>query len=196
MVVTVLDCADHAPFEVLCRPWDGAGSTSNMRWLTAALSCSIMTVCKEIILCTVYSHEPMGDRVDSTIQKEEVQLDTQTKIADLKPATEPNTYYLLFLVNHKTREFMLRVEDTPGTGRHSIQWFAAHGMDRLVSGYAMPGWIQERYQWVVANCKDLEQSVIATVDAVDSKSAREQIKQHRRNIAKSLSGIGYRPYNK
>ena len=123
-------------------------------------------------------------------------MDIQIETAELKPATQPKTYYLLFLVNHTNKEFMLRVEDTPGTGKHSIQWFAAHGMDRIVSGYdKMMPWIKERYQWVIANCKNLEQSVIATVDAVDSKSAREQIKEHRRNIAKSLSGIGYKLYS-
>ena len=106
-------------------------------------------------------------------------------------------FYLLFLVNHNTKEFMLRLENTPGTGKHSIAWFAAHGMDRIVSGYdKMMPWIKERYQWVIANCKELEQSVLLTVEAVDSKSAREKIKEQRRNIARSLTEAGYKLHNK
>jgi hypothetical protein len=124
-------------------------------------------------------------------------MDTQVQTAELKPAkTKLKTFYLLFLVNHTNKEFMLRVENTPGTGIHSIQWFATAGADNLAKGYdkTIP-WIRERFQWVVANCKWLEQSVIATQEAEDSHKARQLFKEQRRNICKSLQALGYRLYN-
>ena len=127
-------------------------------------------------------------------------MEINTTNAELTAAIKQpklETFYLLFLVNHNTKEFMLRVEDTPGTGRHSIAWFAAHGMDRIVSGYNMSmDWIKERYEWVIANCKELEQSVLLTVEAPDSKTARAKIKEQRRSIARSLTEVGYKLYNK
>ena len=107
------------------------------------------------------------------------------------------TFYLLFLVNHNTKQFMLRLENTPGTGKHSIAWFAAHGMDRKAGGYSTtPDWIKERYEWVIANCMQLEQSVLLTVGAQDIKTARAKIKEQRRSMARSLTAAGYKLYNK
>ena len=126
-----------------------------------------------------------------------MEINTNAELTAVIKQPKLETFYLLFLVNHNTKEFMFRVENTPGTGKHSIAWFAAHGMDRIVSGYdKMMPWIKERYQWVIANCKELEQSVLLTVEAVDSKSAREKIKEQRRSMARSLTEAGYKLYNK
>ena len=118
----------------------------------------------------------------------------QIKTAGVKPATQPKTYYLLFLVNHTNKEFMLRVEDTPGTGLHSIACFARDGVLRTRNPGSLPARFLARYSWVVANCKQLEQSVIACVQAQDSKSARAQIKKHRQNLVKSLQAMGYKSH--
>jgi hypothetical protein len=123
-----------------------------------------------------------------------MEINTNAELTAVTKQPKLETFYLLFLVNHNTKEFMLRVENTPGTGPHSIAWFAAHGAIRK-DEQALP-YIKERYQWVIANCKELEQSVLLTMEAVDSKSARAKIKEQRRSIARSLMAAGYKLYNK
>ena len=117
-------------------------------------------------------------------------METQTKVKN---------YYLLNIVNHDKKEFHLRVEDTPGTGKHSIAFYSASAtrrLDRRKNGNShmtTPEWILKRFQWMYDNLtEDLEQYVLARTEAKDNVEARAFFKKQRQNIAKSLEALGYK----
>jgi len=108
-------------------------------------------------------------------------------------------YYLLNIVNHDKKEFHLRVEDTPGTGKHSITYYSASATRRLdmeknnIGTCNTPDWVMKRYQWMYDNLlENLEQYVLAKTEAVGPTEARRFFKAQRQNIAKSLEALGYK----
>ena len=117
----------------------------------------------------------------------------------LEAKTKVKNYYLLIIMNHAKKEFMLRVEDTPGTGKHSITYFTASAtrrLDRIKYDQKpdnMPDWIKDRYNWIYDNrLEDLEQSVLVRIEANSPVEARAFSKKQRQNLAKSLELLGYK----
>tara|TARA_E500000331_G_C16881171_1_gene550559 strand:+ start:192 stop:587 length:396 start_codon:yes stop_codon:yes gene_type:complete len=117
----------------------------------------------------------------------------------LEATTKVKNYYLLNIVNHSKKEFHLRVEDTPGTGKHSMEYYSASATRRLdmekngIGSGNTPEWILKRYQWMYDNLtEDLEQYVLARTEAKDNVEARAFFKKQRQNIAKSLELLGYK----
>ena len=100
-------------------------------------------------------------------------------------------YYLLKIENNN-KEFHLRVEDTPGTDKHSLSCYAGTAGKRLHDGSNMQTWIRDRFQWVYDNrAKGLEQTVLTSIDAVDAKTARKMLKPFRQQVVKNLQQLGY-----
>ncbi len=116
----------------------------------------------------------------------------------LETTVKVNDYYLLNIVNHSTKEFHLRVEDTPGTGENSITYYSMAATRRLDSvkygtgSGTTPAWVMKRFQWMYDNGKaDLDQYVVARIEANDIVSARAKARKVRQAIAKSLELMGY-----
>jgi len=100
-------------------------------------------------------------------------------------------YYLLKIENNN-KEFHLRVEDTPGTNKHSLSNYAGDAGKRLHDGSSMPDWVRKRFQWVYDNrAKGLEQTVLTSVDATDPRSAKKTLKSFRQQVEKNLQQLGY-----
>ncbi len=117
----------------------------------------------------------------------------------LDDKTKVKNYYLLIIVNHEKKEFMLRVEDTPGTGKHDIKYFTASATRRLDRvNYNQkpdntPDWVKARYDWMYDNrLEPLDQNVLARIEANSPVEARAFSRKQRQNIAKSLELLGYK----
>ena len=104
-------------------------------------------------------------------------------------------YYLLIVINHTDREFMLRVEDTAGTGRHDLGVWYRNGRTRSkpLPVVGPMAWLGLRYEWILKRYPAgvLEQSALAKTRAEDDKMAKAQLKACRQNIAQALQRQGY-----
>ena len=104
-------------------------------------------------------------------------------------------YWLLIVINHTDREFMLRVEDTAGTGRHDLGYWYRKGRTRAkplpVDGPM--GWLALREEWIIKRYPSgvLEQYTLAKTQAEDPRQAKAQLKACRQNIARALRNQGY-----
>ncbi len=109
-----------------------------------------------------------------------------------------SNYYLLNIINHDTKEFHLRIEDTPGTGIHNLRHYSASAtrlLDKKANGSiaSTPQWIVDRYKWMYSNLKsNLEQYVVARIEATSPVEARKQGRKARQNLVKVMESLGYK----
>ncbi len=107
--------------------------------------------------------------------------------------TKTNKTFYLLKIENKNGDFHLRVEDTPGIDKHSLSNYAGTAGKRLHDGSNnMLPWIRDRFQWIYDNrANGLEQTVLASVEAIDGPTARTMLKPFRQQVVKNLTQLGY-----
>lgn len=112
-------------------------------------------------------------------------------------------FYVLMIVNHKTREFHTRVEEErgdPASGsKHCLLTYVAsmgsqvtkNNLDVVKDHFMMPFW-----RGVLNDIGSVEQFVLARVEANDVYEAREKWKANHRDSFRSFyKSMGYRAFN-
>lgn len=110
------------------------------------------------------------------------------------PFQNIHNYYMLLVINHTTKEYFIRTEDTPGTGKHSLINFVDHARMRVAKQNYSKCFkiLKKRFEWLVASNKNqLDQTVMATVTAYSSKEARLKLFDLKSNYIQQMGRIGY-----
>ena len=117
-----------------------------------------------------------------------------TVIVGNPPFNNVHNYYMLLMVNHTTKEYFIRTEDTPGTGKHSLINFVDHARMRVSKQNYSKCWkiFKKRFEWLVASDKNqLEQTVMASVTATSSNEARKKMAELKNNYIEQIGKLGY-----
>jgi hypothetical protein len=111
-------------------------------------------------------------------------------------------FYGLLVIDHDSREFINRVEDTPGTGKHSLAYWcrqAGYHFYKVNNGLIKGNeghFAYDRFKWIAGKANDvnanLDQIVYCRIKATDSKSARLKTKKARQLINESYKLMGYK----
>ena len=111
-------------------------------------------------------------------------------------------FYGLLVIDHDSKEFINRVEDTPGTGKHSLPYWSRQAgyhfykvNNKLIKGNE-GHFAFDRFKWLADKTNDskvnLEQIVYCRITATDSKSARVISRKARKMFNDAYKMLGYK----